>query len=71
MNWIVGASLAIAAGVAIVGAELIFMPFLIAHMTDYLSAKRGVAGMLWLTLFALFLVVIGIWAMFVRPRNSN
>ena len=66
-----GPLLAIAAGVAIVTAELVSMPFFSAHMTDYRSAKGGIVFMIWLTLIAFALVIGGIASIFVRPRKSD
>jgi hypothetical protein len=65
-----GPLLAIALGGAFLIAELVFLPFIIAHMTDAVSAKRGTVGFLGMTVVAVAAVVGGIAALRDR-RNST
>ena len=73
MTRILGALLAIAAGIAIGVTEVIFAPSMLARMDAHpgLLAKNYGAGMLWAALVAVALTVGGVAALLARPRNSN
>jgi hypothetical protein len=62
--------LAITAGVAFLTAELVLMPFILAHVTNEVSAKRATTGLGGMTLIAIVAVIVGVASLLDR-RNAN